>query len=164
VARVTQVDADARVNLLIGFLLGIVGTELSLETLRALHGMNDRGKVDQEGIAAGLDDGAMMFSDRLLNDAIMDMQQPQHAGFVGTHLAAKAYHVGEHDGCQLAGLGLYCLVHIRAHADDYAACLIPLSNRTGGRGQCLPDFIRVSCAVRTSAALPASFRAHGARY
>src|SRR5262249_20619921 len=35
----------------------------------------------------------------------MDFQQPQRAGFIGTHLAAKAHHVGEHDGLQLTGLG-----------------------------------------------------------
>ena len=34
----------------------------------------------------------------------MHVQQPQHAGFIAPHLAAKADDVGEHDGRQLPGL------------------------------------------------------------
>ena len=37
----------------------------------------------------------------------MDVQQPQHAGFIRTHLPAKADDVGEHDRRQLAGLRPY---------------------------------------------------------
>ena len=93
-------------NLLGGFLLGIVSPKLCLNLLGALHGMDDGREVYQKGIPNGLDDRAMMFSHRLLDDLIMHFQQPQHAGFVAAHLAAKADDVGEHDRRQLAGLGL----------------------------------------------------------
>jgi hypothetical protein len=39
-----------------------------------------------------------MLGHGLLDDAIMDIQQPQHTGFVSSHLAAEAHHVREHDG------------------------------------------------------------------
>ena len=77
-----RVNADADVNLLSWLFLSVVGTQLCLNLLGALHGMDDRGKVYQKGIAHRFDDRAVMLSDRLLNDAIMDVQQPQHAGFV----------------------------------------------------------------------------------
>ncbi len=41
----------------------------------------------------------------LLNDLVMYGQHAQHAGFIRSHLTAKAHHVGEHDGGELAGLG-----------------------------------------------------------
>ena len=74
-----------------------MGAELGLNLLGALHGVNDGGKIYQEGITDGFDDRAVMRSHRLLNELIMDVQQPQRAGFVGAHLAAKADDVGEHD-------------------------------------------------------------------
>ena len=45
-----------------------------------------------------------LFQPRL--ELIVHLQQPQHAGFVAAHLAAKAHHVGEHDGGQTARLSL----------------------------------------------------------
>jgi hypothetical protein len=47
----------------------------------------------------------MVLGHGLLHELVMDFQQPQHAGFVGAHLAAKAHHVGKHDGVQLTSLG-----------------------------------------------------------
>jgi len=47
-----------------------------------------------------------MLSDSLLDDLVVCLQQPQHAGFVAAHLAAEADHIGEHDRGQTAGLGL----------------------------------------------------------
>ena len=53
-----RVDADADVNLFASLFLGVVGSELGLNLLRALHGVDDGGKVHQEGITHGLDDRA----------------------------------------------------------------------------------------------------------
>src|SRR5262245_3657323 len=90
-------NADAEVNLFSWVLLSIVSTELCLNVLGALHGVNNGGKIYQEGIAHGLDDRAMMVNHCLLDKTIMDVQQPQHTSFIGAHLAAKAHDVGEHD-------------------------------------------------------------------
>ena len=49
---------------------------------------------------------AVMRVDSLLDELVMDVEQPQHAGFVGAHLAAEADDVGEHDRGQLAGFSL----------------------------------------------------------
>jgi hypothetical protein len=65
-----------------------------------LPGVHYRREVYEEGISHGLDDRAVVFAYCLLNDAIMDLQQAQHAGFVRTHLAAKADDVREHNGGQ----------------------------------------------------------------
>ena len=59
----------------------------------------------EKTIASGLNNMPVMLSDCLLDDLVMDLQQPQHAGFIGAHLAAEAHDVGEHDRGQLAGLG-----------------------------------------------------------
>ena len=90
-------NADAHVNLLRAFALGIVCLKLGLNQLGALHGMHDGGEVYQESVPHGLDDRASMRGDRLLDDLVMHGQQPQGAGFIGTHLATKADDVGEHN-------------------------------------------------------------------
>ena len=79
---VAQVDANADVNLFRALFLGVVGAELGLNLLGALHGVHDGRKVHQEGIADGFDDRAVMRGHRLLNDLVMDGQQPQRTGFV----------------------------------------------------------------------------------
>jgi hypothetical protein len=56
------------------------------------------GKLDQETITGGFDDMTLVGGDRLLDDLVMSSQQAQGAGFVRAYLAAKAYHVGEHNG------------------------------------------------------------------
>ena len=43
-----------------------------------------------------------MVSHGLLDDLIMHVQQPQHAGLVRPHLAAEAHDVGKHDRRELA--------------------------------------------------------------
>jgi hypothetical protein len=55
------------------------------------------GKVHQEGITNRFDDCAVMVSDRLVDYLIVNIQQPQHAGFVAAHLTAEADDVGKHD-------------------------------------------------------------------
>ena len=57
---VALMNADADVNLLGLVLLGVVGAELGLNRLRALHGMDDGGEFDQEGVAHRFDDLALM--------------------------------------------------------------------------------------------------------
>ena len=57
-----EMDADADVNLLGFLLLGVVRPELGLNLLGALHGMDDGGKVHQEGITNGFDDMAVMIA------------------------------------------------------------------------------------------------------
>jgi hypothetical protein len=45
----------------------------------------------------------MIFGHCLLDELIMEIKQPQHAGFIAAHLTAKARDVGEHDRGELAG-------------------------------------------------------------
>jgi hypothetical protein len=90
-------NADTDVDLFAWVFLSVVGTKLGLNVLGALHGMHDGGEIHQECIAHRFDNRTMMLTHRLLNALIMYVEQPQHAGFVAAHLAAKAYHVGEHD-------------------------------------------------------------------
>src|SRR5882724_11098137 len=97
-------NADADMNLLVGLLLGVVSTELSLNALGALDRVDDGGKVYQESITNGFDDVTMRLGHLLLDDPVMNRQHTQHAGFIGAHLAAEAHDVGEHDGSQFARL------------------------------------------------------------
>jgi hypothetical protein len=48
---------------------------------------------------------------RVLNDLVVNFQQPQHAGFVAAHLAAEAHDVREHDRRQTASLDLRGITH-----------------------------------------------------
>ena len=45
----------------------------------------------------------------------MDVQQPQRAGFIRAHLAAKADDVGEHDRGQPPILSLHCAAGVFLH-------------------------------------------------
>jgi len=90
-------DPDADVNLLSRLFVCIVGAELGVNLLGALHSVDHGGRVHQKGIANRLDDRAVMLGNCLLNDVVMDLQQPQRAGFIAAHVTAKADDVGEHD-------------------------------------------------------------------
>jgi hypothetical protein len=63
----------------------------------------------------------MMFSHSVLDELIMHLQQPQHAGFVAAHLAAEAYDVGEHHRRQATRFRCCCLCGFLRHDSDYAA-------------------------------------------
>ena len=76
---------------------------------------------------------AVMGGDGLLDDLVMHGQQPQRAGFVGAHLVAEAYDVGEHDGGQPAGLGRR-LWRSCAHGGDYPAGSASLSTGSWEKG------------------------------
>jgi hypothetical protein len=103
------VNADADMNLLGIVFLGVMGFELRLNTLGALHGVDDGGEVYQEGIPDGLDDNTVMLSDSLPDSLIMHVQQPQCASFVAPHLTAEADDISEHDRGQSADLSRRCL-------------------------------------------------------
>src|SRR5215813_8431039 len=70
--NISQVDANTHVDLLRTLFLGVMGAEVRLHLLGTLHGVDDRGKVHQEGIANGFDEMAAMFSHRLLDNPVMD--------------------------------------------------------------------------------------------
>ncbi len=59
---------------------------------------------------------------------ILDCPHAERTGVVGTHLAATAHHVGEHDRGQLAGLGWCRTTGVFTHGSDYAVRLAWLSN------------------------------------
>jgi hypothetical protein len=121
-------EADAYVNLVGLVVRGIVSMELGLNSLGALHGMDDGGKLEQEAVAGSLNHVTRILSHGLLDDVIVGSQQPQRASFIGTHLAAKAHHIGEHDGGEFARLGRCWLWRLPAHEGDYAARSAQLSN------------------------------------
>src|SRR5438445_6739988 len=120
-------NANTDVDLLGTVLFCVVSTELGLNMLCALHGVDHGGKLYQEAIPRRLNDLATMFSHGLLDDLIMDGQQAQRAGFVTAHVAAEAYHVGEHDGSEFAGLGHPLRWRAVWHGGDYSAGFSHLS-------------------------------------
>jgi hypothetical protein len=100
------VNADADMDLFSWLFLCVVTAQLRLNLLGTLHGMDDRGEVHQEGIADGLDDGAVMDTYCLLDELVMGVQPLEGTRFISAHLAAKARDVGEHDRGELTSLGL----------------------------------------------------------
>jgi hypothetical protein len=99
-------EANTHMDLPSCFCLGVVGPELLLNLLCALHGMHHRGKVYEERIANGLDDRPVMHSHGLVDGPIVRLQQLQHARFIVAHLATKAHNVSEHDRGQVTGLSV----------------------------------------------------------
>ena len=113
--NVTQVNADADVNLLGWFLVYVVSAELGVNLLGTLHGMDDGREVYEEGIPDRFDDGTMMLAHSLLDQPIMHVEQPQRAGLVAAHLAAKADDVGKHDRRQPPSLRVRRAVGVVLH-------------------------------------------------
>jgi hypothetical protein len=127
---VAQMNANADVNLLGCVLLNVMSTEVRLNTLGTLHGINNRRKINQEPIVHSLNDVAMMVGDRLLDDLVMDGEAAQSASFIGPHLVAEAHDVGEHDRGQPARLNRPCAAGVLWHGGDYRARSLRLSNAT----------------------------------
>jgi len=50
-----------------------------------------------------------MFTYGLVDESVMDVEQPHRAGFVSAHLAAEAGDVGEHDRGQPPSLHVHGL-------------------------------------------------------
>ncbi len=71
---------------------------------------------------------AVMLGHCLLDELIMDVQQPQHAGFVAAHLAAEADDVGEHDRGQPSRLCGPRASAVLCHGSDYRVRGLRLSN------------------------------------
>ena len=61
-------NTNADMNLFVLFFLSIVGVELTLNLLGALHGVHHRGKVHQEGIPDSFDDVSVVSSNRFACD------------------------------------------------------------------------------------------------
>src|SRR5262245_53636822 len=98
-------DADTDVDLFGRLFVCIVGAKSSLNLLSALHGLDHGGKLHEEAIPGGLSEVTVVLTYGLLDELVVELQQPQHASFVAAHLATKADDVGEHDGGEFAGLG-----------------------------------------------------------
>jgi hypothetical protein len=79
--------------------------------------VDDGGKVHEKGVTHGLDDYPVMFSNRLLDNLIVNIQQPQHTGFIAAHLTAKAHHIGEHNRGQAPSFRMHCDTGLFLHGD-----------------------------------------------
>src|SRR5690349_4838257 len=90
----------------------------------------------------------MMFTHRLLNNLIMDVQHPQHAGFVGSHLATEADDVGKHDSRQPPSLHVHRTADVVLHRPDYSADITLLSTVHGLR----PNVNELSCRGQNAVA------------
>src|SRR5262245_39361381 len=139
-------NADADMDLFSFVLLGVLGTQVRLNSLRTLHGIDDGGKIYQKRITDRLNDRTMTFSHGLADDPVMDVEQPQHAGFIGAHLAAKAHDVSEHDRSQPAGLGGPRAGGVLCHSADYPLRTAELSNR---QGACRWPASRLRCSGKS---------------
>ena len=94
--------------------------------------MNDGGKVDEKRIPDGFDDVPVMDTHCLLDNLVMNIEQPQHAGFIRAHLPTKADDVGEHDRREFTGLSRQSLVH----TGDYSTCSLRLSTGISAHRLC----------------------------
>jgi hypothetical protein len=97
-------NADTDMDLFVFVFSRVMLPKPRLDLLGALDGVDDGGEINEKSVTHGLDDRAMMCADSLVNNLIMDIKLPQHAGFIAAHLAAEAHDVGEHDRGQFAGL------------------------------------------------------------
>jgi hypothetical protein len=74
-----------------------------LNVHRALDGVDDARKLDEQSVACGLNDPAAAFGDLGVDQlTAMHLGAKERAFLVRTHEAAIAHHVSGEDGCQLA--------------------------------------------------------------
>jgi hypothetical protein len=105
-----------------------MATELGLDLLGALYGMDDGGEIDQKSVTNGFDDRAVVFTDCVLDNLVVDLEQLQGMDFIAAHLAAETDHIGEHDRRKLTGFRLRRSTRFGTHEGDYAALSAGLSN------------------------------------
>ena len=105
--HVTDMDADAHVDVALGGLRGIAGDDRALDLHRALGCLERAGKLDQEPIAGGLDLAAVEQRELRAQQSLLLGEQLQRQRLVMLGECAVAHHVGEHDGGQLALLGVF---------------------------------------------------------
>src|SRR4030095_5297681 len=89
---VTDVDADAELDLLLRRHPGIALGHAALQVHRAADGIDDAPELQQQDIAGGLDDATVVFGDLGVDQlAAMGSQRLQRAAFVATHEARVAH-------------------------------------------------------------------------
>ncbi len=69
-----------------------------LDLDRALHGLDDAGKLGDHGIAPGIDDAAVMALDQARNGRAVAAERLQRSGLVRFHETRIAVHVGAQHG------------------------------------------------------------------
>jgi len=98
--HIAQIDADAKPHLLRVNWVGILIGNLLLNLDRALHGLDDAGKLGDHGIAPGIHDPPVMTLHQSCNGAAVAAQRPQRSRFICSHEARIAVHIGAQDGGQ----------------------------------------------------------------
>lgn len=113
--NVAEVNADTDMNLRIFFFVDVIGAELGLDLLGTLDSIDDGGELDKKSVANEAQDLAVLCCDGVLNNRVVGIEQVQRPGLIGADLAAKADHVGEHDGGEPPLLGGHCAAVIVLH-------------------------------------------------
>ena len=95
---VTDVDADTKLDPLIGRQTGIALGHATLHVDRAAHRIDYTGEFQQQAIAGSLDDPAAVFGDLRVNKLPpVGLQTRQRGAVVAAHEKGIAHHIGRYD-------------------------------------------------------------------
>ena len=100
-------DADAHLNVTLARLGAIASGDGPLDFHRALRGLERAGKLDEEAVTGGLDLAAIEQRELPALQALIFGDQFQRERLVALGERAVTHHVGEHDGGELALLGVF---------------------------------------------------------
>ena len=100
--HVSDVHADADVDLVAGTGLLVVLAESALCGQRAVHGGDTALKLDHVGVADGLDQATLVVLDGGVHQAVVDLEELERALFVRAHPGREPLDVREQDGGELA--------------------------------------------------------------
>ena len=109
--HVAHVDADAKADALAFVDVGIAVFHSLLHHDGAAHRIDDRGELDQEAVARGLDDAALVLGDQRIDELpAMGLERGERPFLVDAHEARVSRHVRGEDGGEPAR-GAQLLAH-----------------------------------------------------
>jgi hypothetical protein len=145
---IAHVNADAKVDALLGRDASVALDHGGLDFDRAAHGVDRAAELDDRAVAGALDDAAMVHRDDRVNQVAAERPEPrQRAIFVRSCKPAIAGDVGDQNRRELPGLG---------HSSGSPALRRP-SNIAGTPDECSNHHLIVSLGLILRASAKASF-------
>ena len=102
---VAEMDADPKLDALVGRHASVALDHAVLDFNRAAHGVDDAAELDDRAIAGALDDAPVMHGDRRIDQVAAKGPQPRKRPIlVGAGEPAVADDIGDQDRCKFPGL------------------------------------------------------------
>jgi len=121
--HVAEIDADAQLDAAVHNRTSIPLDHCLLHRDRAAHRIDDAGKFDQQAVASGLDDAAVMLGDfRIEELAAQRFQTFKRTLLIRPHQPGIPRHIGGEDRGETAGLAHSAAPVASRRPDRYSSC------------------------------------------